>query len=61
MFLYPNGSLMSYMYPTRPDILQVPGQGVLMKIELWTAAGIIYTLRAEEIDKSDKKHAFFHK
>jgi hypothetical protein len=47
------------MYATRPVILQVPGQGVFMTIELHTAAGIIYTLSAEENDKISKKHFFF--
>jgi hypothetical protein len=34
MFLHPHRPSPSYMYPTRPDIVQVPRQDILMKVDL---------------------------
>lgn len=38
MFLHTNGPSVLYMYPTRPDILQVPRQYISMKVDLCSAA-----------------------
>jgi hypothetical protein len=43
------------MYTTRPGILQVPRQDILMKIDLCTTTIIIYSLRAEENDKNQRE------
>jgi hypothetical protein len=59
MFLHPNGPSLSYMYPTRLDILQVPRQDIVMKVDLCTATGRTYTLRAVENGKVN--HASLHK
>jgi hypothetical protein len=50
MFLHPNQPSQSCTYPTRTDILQVPRQDVLMKVDLCITTGRNYTLSAEEND-----------
>jgi hypothetical protein len=61
MFLYPNRPSLSYMYPTRLNILQVPRKDILMKVDYCSARGRTHTLRVEKNDKMNNKHVFFHK
>jgi hypothetical protein len=57
MFLHPSGPSPLFTYPTRPVNLQVRRQD----IDLCTATGRRYILRAEESDRMKKKHISFHK
>jgi hypothetical protein len=62
MFLHPKRLSLSYMYPTRLDILQVPRQRYFFKkVDLCTATGRTYTVRTEGNDRINKKLASFHK
>jgi hypothetical protein len=42
------------MYPARLDILQVIMQDILMKVDLYSAIGRTYPLRAEENNENRK-------
>ena len=47
-FLHPKGPAASFFYPQPSDILTVPGETLLQKVEPFTATGRVYTLTKEE-------------
>jgi hypothetical protein len=51
----------SYTHPTRSDILQVPRQNVLLKVELRNGTDQTYTFRTEEKDKIINKHSVINR
>lgn len=51
-FLHPKGPVSSFFYPQPSDILNVPRETSLQKVEPVTATGRVYTLSKEEIKLS---------
>ena len=51
-FLHPKGPARSFFYPQPKDVLDVPGNTLLQKLDPSTATGRMYTLSAEEMKLS---------
>ena len=47
-FLHPPGPHKSFTYPTKPDILRIASEDVLIKVDPLTETGRIYSLTDEE-------------
>ncbi|CAH0391660.1 unnamed protein product [Bemisia tabaci] len=54
-FLHPSGPNVSFYYPSKPDILEVPISDVLMTVDPTTQTGRVYSLSKQESDNASLK------
>ena len=54
-FLHPNGPSLSFRYPHRPDILNIPLSDILSKVDPRTITGRVYTLTPKESRDASEK------
>ena len=64
-FLHPAGPATSFSYPRKPDVLTMPGNFILCKLDPITATGRTYQLTPQEMTKASsmlvkKKDILYH-